>query len=111
MNDYIDYGLQKDASGYSLRFNSEIEYQIYRTIPHVLHQYEGKLIVPAALIYGNKSTVIDRLDLHNMKKHNGIVSFETNGTHMFPMEHPEAVASLIFEAVDALILPRPLSTG
>ena len=111
LNDYIDYGLQKDASGYSLRFNSEIEYQIYRTIPHVLHQYEGKLIVPAALIYGNKSTVIDRLDLHNMKKHYGIVSFETNGTHMFPMEHPEAVASLIFEAVDALILPRPLSTG
>lgn len=102
LNDYIDYGLEKDESGYSLRFDPEIEYQIYRTIPHLLQKYEGRLIRPAALIYGNKSTVIDRLDLHHMKKHYGVVGFETKGTHMFPLEHPEAVSQLIFDIVRAI---------
>lgn len=102
LEDYIDYGLKKDDSGYSLRFNREIEYQIYRTIPHELHQHEGALTVPCALIYGNKSNIIDRGDLGYMKKHYGVVSYETVGSHMFPMEHPETVADLIFTAVDAL---------
>ncbi len=103
LNDYIDYGMQKNAEGYSLRFDRKIEYQIYRTIPHILHQYEGKLQIPTALIYGSKSTVVDRLDLRYMKKHYGIKSFETKGTHMFPMEEPIAAANLILEVVDKLL--------
>lgn len=102
LNDYIEYGLDHDESGYSLQFDPEIEYQIYRTIPHVLPEYEGKLSLPSALIYGNKSNVIDKSDIHYMKKKYGIVSYETKGTHMFPMEHPEVVADLIFKAVDEL---------
>ncbi len=100
IHNYIDYGMKKDESGYSLRFDPEIEYRIYRTIPHVLQKYEGRLSVPAALIYGDKSKVVDRLDLHYMKTHYGIVNYETKGTHMFPMEYPENVAKLIFKAVD-----------
>ncbi len=106
LNDYIDYGLQKIDHGYELRFDSDIEYQIYRTIPHVLHQHEGKLHRPAALIYGRQSTVIDRFDLRYMKKHYGIVNYAINGTHMFPMEHPHAAAELIVQAVDALSKDR-----
>lgn len=102
LNDYIDYGLHKDDSGYSLRFDPEIEYQIYRTIPHALHKYVGKLTVPSALIYGNKSNVIDKSDIYHMKKNYGIVSFETQGTHMFPMEYPEDVTKMVFKAVDEL---------
>lgn len=104
LNDYIDYGLQHDETGYSLRFDPEIEYQIFRTIPHLLLQHEKKLTVPSALIYGDKSTVVDRLDLHHMKKHYGIVNFQTAGTHMFPMEHPEAVANLIFKVLDEVLV-------
>ena len=97
LDDYIDYGLYKDDSGYSLRFNPEIEYQIYRTIPHVLHQYEGQLTVPAAVIYGSHSRVIDSMDLRYMKQYYGVASFKTKGTHMFPMEYPQDVAELIFK--------------
>lgn len=99
LNDYIDYGLNQDESGYSLRFNPDIEYQIYRTIPDVLHQYEGKLVVPAAVIRGSQSRVLDRFDLRYMKKHYGVTGFETAGTHMFPMEHPEALSRLIFDVI------------
>ena len=102
LNDYIDYGMQRNEEGYSLRFDRQIEYQIYRTIPHILQDYEGRLHVPTALISGSKSTVVDRLDLRYMKKHYGIVNFETNGTHMFPMEYPQATADLIMKVVDEM---------
>lgn len=99
LNDYIDYGLQKDDSGYSLRFDSEVEYQIYRTIPHDLYRHQGKLRTPTALIYGTQSTVIDYFDLRHMKNDYGILTFAINGTHMFPMECPDLAANMIFEAV------------
>lgn len=106
LNDYIDYGLQKTEYGFALRFASDIEYQIYRTIPHVLHQYEGKLRIPSALIYGRQSTVIDQFDRRYMKKHYNIVNYAINGTHMYPMEHPDAAAALIVRAVDEFNDPK-----
>jgi pimeloyl-ACP methyl ester carboxylesterase len=106
LNDYIDYGLKKDKSGYTLRFNPDIEYRIYRTIPHVLHHYVGKLKVPTVLIYGNSSSVVDRLDLHYMKNKYGIATVETGGTHMFPMEYPEDVAKLITRILDDVLTPK-----
>lgn len=99
LNDYIDYGLEKDEKGYSLRFNSEIEYQIYRTIPHNLYRYKYNLTVPCALIQGAQSNVVDRFDLHYMQKKYGIITYSIEGTHMFPMEHPEATAELILAVI------------
>ncbi|KTC93077.1 MULTISPECIES: alpha/beta fold hydrolase [Legionella] len=103
LQDYIDYGLEKTDEGYALRFNRHIEYLIYRTIPHRLAEYEGKLKTPAALIYGDQSSVVDRLDLRHMKKNYNIVSFKTQGTHMFPMEHPAEVVKQIFYLLDAIL--------
>ncbi|AHE67274.1 alpha/beta fold hydrolase [Legionella oakridgensis] len=102
LEDYIDYGMQQDEQGYSLRFDRQVEYQIYRTIPHMLYEYEGKLKIPAVLIYGSKSNIIDRMDLRYMQKHYNIKTYEIRGSHMFPMEHPEQTANLVIKAVDAL---------
>ncbi|OCH97506.1 hydrolase [Legionella jamestowniensis] len=103
LQDYIDYGLRKTEHGYILRFDRHIEYLIYRTIPHTLHEYEGKLTVPAALIYGDKSTVVDKLDIRYMKKHYNITSVRISGTHMLPMESPEHVAKQVFSVLDAIL--------
>lgn len=103
LQDYIDYGLKQTDNGYELRFDRHIEYLIYRTIPHHLHQYEGRLTRPAALIYGNKSTVVDRLDLRYMKRHYNIQAIETEGSHMLPMEYPGEVADQIFTVLDAIL--------
>lgn len=99
LNDYIDYGMQRSDNGYSLRFEPAIEYQIYCTIPHILHQHEGKLRVPTTLIYGDTSDVIGAWERHYMKKHYGIIGQKIQGTHMFPMECPEAVAACILHMV------------
>ncbi|WP_019216705.1 alpha/beta fold hydrolase [Legionella tunisiensis] len=103
LKDYIDYGLQQTGQGYVLRFDRHIEYLIYRTIPHILPAYAGKARVPVALIYGNKSTVVDRLDVRYMKKHYHIVCFKVEGTHMLPMEHPTELATQIFTLLDAIL--------
>jgi len=102
LEDYIDYGLQKNDNGYSLRFDRHIEYQIYRTIPHILHEYEGRLKIPAVIIYGNKSDVIDQSDLRYMNRHYELVVKQINGTHMFPMEDPQATASLIISTLNEM---------
>jgi pimeloyl-ACP methyl ester carboxylesterase len=101
LNDYVEFGLRWDDEGYSLRFDPEIEYQIFRTIPHVLHQYKGSLKIPTVLVHGAQSFVVGRLDRRYMHTHYGIINVETPGTHMFPMEHPDAVAQLIGQWVDA----------
>lgn len=97
LNDYIDYGMQNNEDGYFLRFDPRIEYQIYRTIPHILNQYEGLLQIPTTLIYGSKTNVVAKTDLHYMKKKYGINHYEIDGTHMFPMEYPEITANLIID--------------
>lgn len=94
--DYIDYGLQKNAEGYFLRFDRHIEYMIYRTIPHGLSQYEGRLTVPASVIYGDKSTIVYGADIRYMKKHYQIKAHKMPGTHMLPFEDPEGVSQQIF---------------
>lgn len=103
LNDYIQYGLELKENGYYLRFDRHIEYLIYRTIPHVLPSYKGKLLKPAALIYGDKSTVVDKLDIRYMRSGFNIKSFKTKGTHLFPMEHPQVVAKQIIQIINAII--------
>lgn len=99
LNDYIDYGMKQDASGYTLRFDANIEYQIYRTMPHSLAAYPKALRVPSALIYGDQSDVIHVTDRRYMKRRYGIESFKTEGTHMFPFEHPKATVELILKVI------------
>lgn len=100
LEDYITHGLELREDGYHLRFDRHTEYQIYRTIPHTLPQYEGRLKVPGVLIYGDKSRVVDRMDLRYMRNYFGIHSAKVQGTHLFPFEHPDLVAEKIIEVVD-----------
>lgn len=103
LNDYITYGLEQKPDGYHLRFDRRIEYQIYRTIPHIIPKLKGKLVTPTALIYGDKSNVVDRMDRRYMRTHFDIKSFKIRGTHLFPKENPKAVAEKVFHAIDAIV--------
>jgi pimeloyl-ACP methyl ester carboxylesterase len=101
MEDFVDYGLEKREDGLYLRFDRHIEYLIYRTLPHTLHQYEGRLSIPAYLIYGEDSTVVSPSNARYMLKKYGIQSIATPGSHMLPMEHPARVADLIVQWLEA----------
>lgn len=104
LHDYIKYGLEQTVEGdYKLRFDRHIEYLIYRTIPHDLSPYKNKLVTPTALLYGDKSTVVDQFDIRYMKKKFAIANYKIHGTHMFPMESPFEVAEKITMIVNAII--------
>lgn len=95
LDDYIDFGLLKDKQGYSLHFDPEIEYQIYRTIPHDLNRLRGKLRVPTTLIYGQQSKVVSRFDRYYMQYCYRVRCMPITGSHMFPMEYPDLVAKQV----------------
>lgn len=103
LQDYIDFGMAKDETGYFLRFDPQIEYQIYRTIPHLSYALEGQLKVPAALIYGDQSHLIRNADLRYMKRKYDIEGFEIHGSHMFPMEHPALSAAKVMDVIDVML--------
>lgn len=103
LNDYIEYGLEHKNDGYYLRFDRHIEYQIYRTIPHIIPSLKGKLSVPTALIYGDKSTVVDRMDRSYMRSHFNVKNFKIKGTHLFPMEYPHDTAQQVIRAINAIV--------
>lgn len=100
LQDYIDYGLEKNDDGYRLAFDRHVEYMIYRTIPHHLHQFAGKLTVPTALIYADKSHVMGKFDVRYMKYHYHIHCVKVKGTHMLPMENPSLLAEQIIDVID-----------
>lgn len=97
LEDYINYGTKQDSHGYTLVFDRQVEYSIYRTMPHRFHQYAGQLKVPTALIYADKSTVVPLKTVHYMHKQFGIAGYKMKGTHMLPMEDPVGVGEKIIE--------------
>jgi pimeloyl-ACP methyl ester carboxylesterase len=103
LQDYVNYGMDINEQGYTLRFDPSIETQIYRTIPHESYANEGKLNVPSALLYGDRSHLIRRPELHYMKNKYGIRCYKISGTHMFPMEDPDACAQLVMKIIDVLV--------
>lgn len=103
LEDYINYGLDLRDDGYHLRFDRNIEYQIYRTIPHIIPKTQGKLLVPTALIYGDKSTIVTKKDRQYMQQYFNVKSFKIEGSHQFPMERPELVAEQIMRCLDFLL--------
>ncbi|QBS11368.1 alpha/beta fold hydrolase [Legionella geestiana] len=102
LNDYIEFGMQHDENGYSLRFDPGVEYRIFRTIPHILPRHEKALKIPGLLICGSESNVVTPFDRRYMQKYFNIPSVVTKGTHMFPMEHPKLAAQEILTGIDAI---------
>lgn len=103
LQDFMRFGAEQTPQGYQLRFDPQIEYLIYRTIPHHLPYYLKKLSVPVILIYGDQSTVVSRLDVQHMQNRYNIHCIKMRGTHMLPMESPEQLAEIIFKGVDAAL--------
>jgi pimeloyl-ACP methyl ester carboxylesterase len=104
LQDYINFGFKKMEDGYWLHFDKQVEYLIFRTLPHHLPRYEGKLTIPTALIYGDKSTVVTRFDVRYMRNKYHINCYRVPGTHMLPMENPSMVGMHIFQALDNLAM-------
>ncbi len=95
LRDYVEYGTTETEKGFELFFRPSVEAEIYRTIPHNLPQFRGRLTVPTAYIGGSDSREAKMARLSFMRKHFSIDFHFVAGSHLFPFEKPLETAALI----------------
>ena len=96
LEDYVQHGLAGEPGRYRLRIDPEIEYRIYRTIPHGMHRQLRALKVPAGFVGGVDSDVLRRVGLGPMRG-SRFAKLRVPGGHLFPFEHPLLAAAAIEE--------------
>jgi pimeloyl-ACP methyl ester carboxylesterase len=94
LEDYVQHGLAGRAGHYRLRIDPEIEYRIYRTIPHGMAADLKLLKVPAGFIGGQQSEVLRRLGMRAMRGPR-FLKLRVPGGHLFPFEQPLAAAAAV----------------
>lgn len=104
LRDYVTLGTVPTANGVRLAFEPEVESAIYRTTPHNLAEWRGKLRVPAGFISGQESEEVRRVGLAFMHRHFHFRYKALPGTHLFPFEHPHETAQAIREMIALLML-------
>ena len=102
LRDYIECGMTETEKGYELFFKPSVEAKIYRTIPHNLPRFRGRLKVPTAYIGGTNSHEARLARLSFMRKHFPIDFHFVEGSHLFPLEKPQAAANIIMQICNRL---------
>ena len=104
LDDYLDHGLAPHPEGVTLRFQREVETEIYNTLPHNM----GKMInepfpVPVGFVAGTDSEELRQASLAPTRKLVGDNLVMIQGSHLYPMEKPEATARLTHEMIGRLL--------
>jgi pimeloyl-ACP methyl ester carboxylesterase len=102
LRDYVNYGTTADDGGFRLSFDVSTEARIFRTVPHNLTCLRRRLGVPGALIVGENSSTPGGGLRPFARRHNLRFMEFKEGTHLFPLEHPERTALLIGETIQKL---------
>ena len=95
LRDYVEHGTIQTGKGFELFFSPRIEAKIYRTIPHHLPAFRGKLTIPTSYIGGTHSREGELARLSFMKKYFPIDFYQIEGSHLFPFEKPKLTAEKI----------------
>lgn len=103
--DYVNFGMQHLPDGsVQLRFDRDIEYRIYRTLPHHLGRYRKQPAVATGLLYGKTTNVILPSDIHYMQQTLHIHTQVTMGGHLFPFEFPQQAAQDLTALITQVLL-------
>ena len=104
LGDYVTSVVRQDGRQWSLGFSREVEARIYETIPHHLASVLKRhpLQCPLAFIGGRQSVEVRHAGVEATRRL-AAGRFEwTDGTHLFPMEHPELAAKLVLSMIGRL---------
>jgi pimeloyl-ACP methyl ester carboxylesterase len=103
LDDYLGCGLVDDEHGVRLRFRREVETRIYNTLPHHLTQLAQRHPpqAPVAFIGGTQSAEVRQVGLAATRAiARGRISW-LEGSHLLPMQHPEATAAEVLRWIAA----------
>lgn len=98
---YVRHGLAGAPGCFRLLIDPEIEYLIYRTIPHGMGRHLRALKVPAGFVGGVDSEVLRRVGPGAMRGPR-FAKLRVPGGHLFPFEHPRLAAAAVEELLAAL---------
>lgn len=101
LDDYVRHGLVRAQGRYVLRIPPQVEYQIYRTVPHDMHRHLRRLRTPAGFVGGEDSDVIRRVGM-GMMSGPRFLKRRVPGGHLFPFEHPREAAAAIAAMLEEL---------
>ena len=105
--DYIAAGVVADdharAGGVRLRFDRGVETRIYDSLPHHLDDELRRHAprCPVAFIGGRQSDEVHRVGLQQTRRLVGARLRWLDGSHLFPMEHPQATAAAVLTELAA----------
>jgi pimeloyl-ACP methyl ester carboxylesterase len=99
--DYAALGTVREGSRVRLLFDPEIEYRIYRSVPHELVYYCNRLKLPAGFIGGRNSDVLRQVGLAHTRRAFRVKRIE--GGHLFPFERPQAAAEAVRQLAAELL--------
>lgn len=104
LDDYLDHGLEPHPEGVTLRFRREVESAIYNGLPdHLGEIIREPFPVPVGFIAGTDSEELRQASLAPTRKLVGENLVMIQGTHLYPMEKPEATARLTQEMIERLL--------
>jgi pimeloyl-ACP methyl ester carboxylesterase len=107
LRDYVDTGFEERDGATRLAFQRDIETRIYNTLPHhlptVLRRHPLKC--PVAFIAGTQSAEMRQggIEASRLLAKDRFVWME--GTHLFPMEKPDATAAEVLRLVGSMEQP------
>lgn len=101
LGDYCAFGTRADPQGRALAFERDIEYRIYKTLPHQLGALARKPFpVPVSFIGGRSSREIRMAGMQTTMRLAQDRLQWIDGSHLFPFEAPQQTARLIERAFD-----------
>jgi pimeloyl-ACP methyl ester carboxylesterase len=107
LRDYVDTGFEERDGATRLAFQRDIETRIYNTLPHhlptVLRRHPLKC--PVAFVAGTQSAEMRQggIEASRLLAKDRFVWME--GTHLFPMEKPDATAAEVLRLVGSMEQP------
>jgi pimeloyl-ACP methyl ester carboxylesterase len=104
LHDYVASGFERRGEQWHLRFERDVEARIYATLPHQLGTllHRQRLPCPVAYIGGEQSLEARQAGLAATQRVVGERFELLPGTHLLPMEHPEATAAAVLRAIASM---------
>ena len=105
LRDYVAHGTHDEVTAQGIRrvlsFDRDVETAIYNTLPDHIEAYLRRhpLACKAALIGGLASRELKQVGLDFSRRITHGRVFKVDGTHLFPMEHPQVTAAAIEAAL------------
>lgn len=117
LRDYVSAGTEPagpaPGDGVQLAFRRDVETHIYNTLPHhfdrVLHRHPPAC--PVRFIGGRASAEVHQVGLATTRAVTRGQLRWLDGTHLFPMEHPDATAAAVLEELAAMAADHPAASA